>query len=460
MGDDSLTLRKLLTQLTGREAPLDSDAPESAEKLLPDPGIGHSQFNEVLLLLGYDRVSASFFQYLIDGKSTYKPGTGFTGLGKINEGVDRFRKHAMWFFGNIRFAFQRMSNEESSELEQVIISTTCINEREFEARHRPVQDINKIPPEDTYYLGYIIEKEIEERFNKTPENKDKEIILEKMNKIRELGARNHCAYLTWDHMDVYVATSMRENHQYYAISKITSEIFATDKLRSLKLRWFDPTQAYCVSRLDKGLAEALMLKRASCTLYLVQEADSFGKDSELATTLAQGKVVVAYVPELISQGEFISELKTMHQMMFPEVEWLAVLRSQLQLYDPGLAWKDKVIREWIDGSNELNIQDIETKLFETACAVFDKRAKLLLDQHPLGLQVDLETGVAHGVLVARTPEQCADLLHATITRQLEFEIKELNDKTLLLKEPITGSVARVVTGDKLLTNCFWNFYPA
>ena len=137
-----------------------------------------------------------------------------------------------------------------------------------------------------------------------------------------------------------------------------------------------------------------------------------------------------------------------------------MLRSQLQLYDPSLAWKDKGIREWLDGSDELDSEDIESKLFKTARAVFDKRATLLMEQHPLGLQVDLETGVAHGVLVARTPEQCAKLLHATITQRLEFEIKELEDKTLLLKEPISGSVARVVTGDELLTNAFWNFYPA
>ena len=298
------------------------------------------------------------------------------------------------------------------------------------------------------------------RIKENPDDKHAKNALKKIDQVREIGAKNYRAYLTWDHMDVYVATSMRENHQYYAVSKITREIFGTDKLSSLKLRWFDPTQAYCVSRLDKGLAEALMLKRAICTLYLVQEADSFGKDSELATTLAQGKVVVAYVPKLSRQNTFVNDLKTMHQDLFPELDWLDVLRSQLQLYDPSLAWKDKGIREWLDGSDELDSEDIESKLFKTARAVFDKRATLLMEQHPLGLQVDLETGVAHGVLVARTPEQCAKLLHATITQRLEFEIKELEDKTLLLKEPISGSVARVVTGDELLTNAFWNFYPA
>jgi hypothetical protein len=50
-----------------------------------------------------------------------------------------------------------------------------------------------------------------------------------------------------------------------------------------------PTQAYCSDRIDKGIAEALMLKRAQCTIYLAQESDTLGKDSELASTLAQGK---------------------------------------------------------------------------------------------------------------------------------------------------------------------------
>ena len=120
MSDDSLTLRKLLTQLNGREPPLKTDAPENAEKLLPDPGIGYSQLNKVLLLLGYNRVSASFFQYLIDNTSSYNPGAAFTGLGKIRDGVDRFRKHEMWYYGNIRFAFIGMSGANTDELNDVL----------------------------------------------------------------------------------------------------------------------------------------------------------------------------------------------------------------------------------------------------------------------------------------------------------------------------------------------------
>ena len=57
----------------------------------------------------------------------------------------------------------------------------------------------------------------------------------------------------------------------------------------------DAVLKYCEDRIDKGLSEALMLKRAKCTLFLAQESDTLGKDSELASTLAQGKPVIAYV---------------------------------------------------------------------------------------------------------------------------------------------------------------------
>ena len=79
---------------------------------------------------------------------------------------------------------------------------------------------------------------------------------------------------------------MRRRHEYLEIAEFTNAVFQDDRVRDLHLRWFDPTQAYCIDRIDKGLAEALMLKRAKCTLYLAQELDTLGKDSELASTLA------------------------------------------------------------------------------------------------------------------------------------------------------------------------------
>ena len=81
--------------------------------------------------------------------------------------------------------------------------------------------------------------------------------------MREKGIRNQRAYLTADHLDVYVATSMRQRHEYLEVAEFAKQVSANDQIRSLKLRWFDPTQAYCSDRIDKGVAEALMLNERS-----------------------------------------------------------------------------------------------------------------------------------------------------------------------------------------------------
>lgn len=101
-------------------------------------------------------------------------------------------------------------------------------------------------------------------------------------------------------------------------------------------------------------------------------------------------------------------------------------------------------------------------LFEKAQAMYDRRAATLIHSHPLGLQVNLATGVANGVLVVRNVEDCALLLRNIMLNSLEFDIEEQpregSHPTLLLRERISKCVFRVVTGDRLLTNSFWNFY--
>ena len=89
--------------------------------------------------------------------------------------------------------------------------------------------------------------------------------------------------------------------------------------------------------------------------------------------------------------------------------------------------------------------------------IYDRRARTLKVSHPLGIQVNLATGVANGVLVVRTISQCAGLLKRIVTNALEFELRE-SPSTWYLEEKISGCVYRVVSKDRKLTNCFWNFY--
>lgn len=458
------TIKSLIEDLTGQPAPFEVAVEEPGHALLAHSGMGYSQLNELLLWLGYDRVTEWFFQYLLDRKLDYRRESVFKSVDQLRAGVDAFRQFAMLRFGNVKFAFKRLSTLPKGDLADELNLLEPADISRFQSRHDPLLPFETIPSEDTYYLGYIIERALKERLQKNPNDDDARTELAKREQIVEKGKRNQTAYLLSDHMDVYVATSMRERHEFQMIGDVVKEVFGHPKLKPLKLRWFDPTQAYCFDRIDKGLSEALMLKRAICTLYLAQESDTLGKDSELASTLAQGKPVIAYVPRVEEQNQdaYVERLLTAVHQGSPGKSVQDVVLSQLRIFYPNGAWSDNEVINWVSNPQNMDLTAGKRKLGQHIRVHYDTRAKTLKESHPLGIQVNLESGLSNGVLVARTCEDCADLVYRILTRTLEFETKIQQlagcEKCLLLVEKTTQSIFRVVTGDRLLTNTFWNFY--
>lgn len=457
------TIRELMHDLTGQESPFDADPNEEVSTLLAGSGIGYSQMNEILLVLGYDRISFSFFQYLVDGTAEYVSGSAITSREKLRAGIDRFRKLAALRYGSVRIAFRYLSNPDFGGLAAETQFLNEIPDQIYTSRHDPLLPVTEIPGDKTYYLGYIVEREIREKLRRDPDDENAKRELQLREEIVALGRRNHEAYLACDHMDVYVATSMRERHEYQIVNQVISQVFSNPELQKLKIRWFDPTQAYCLDRIDKGLAEGLMLKRAKCTLYLAQESDTLGKDSELASTLAQGKPVIAYVPTVRAgqESRFVDDLLALIKKGRPGLSDVEIILDQLRVFAPDAAWKDPEIIKWIADQTAVDMTAARKKLGETIRVHYDKRASTLKDSHPLGIQVNLDTGVANGVLVARSLPECSDLIRRVLTNKLEFrlEAKEISGRPYVtLVETITGSVFRVVSGDSLLTNVFWNYY--
>jgi hypothetical protein len=449
-------IRETLEKLTGQTAPLKNDVPVDAGHLLDlgGTGIGLSQLNELLLLLGYDRVTRAFFQYLVDGAVQYEPTATATipTYSRLVDGVDRFRQTALFLYGNVKYAFKTLSSDEEL-LVRDIANIAPIEVARFSSRHAEIFPIQKIEPDNTYYLGYIVAAEIQERLAAG----DQSALLDeqKQQHIVEVGIRNHNAYLVSDHLDVYVATSMRSRHDYVAVSRLVNAIFQQPALKELKLRYFDPTQAYCKRRVDKGLVEALMLRRACCTIYLAQENDTFGKDSELASTLAQGKTVVAYVPS--TREEYAQDLVDEIQQRSPNRSRADIVLEQLRIFDPEAGWTDRLLQQWIADPTTMVDEAAIRMLSQKIAKHYDKRAGALMALHPLGIQVHLETGVANGVLVVRTPEKCAELVRRIMTQTLQFDLVE-EDGLVVLREQISGCIFRVMTQDPMLTNSFWNFY--
>ena len=403
-------------------------------------------------MLGFDRVSHRFFAFLVSERPEYSSGMEFSSAEQLIESIEKFRKFGILLYGNVKFAFKLLSSNDQELIEQWE-NLKPLPAEIFLRRHKPVLPIKRLEPSDAYLTGYLVEKQISESENSGEDVSD---LRKKREAAIQIAQQNQNAYLASDHMDVYVATSMREKHEFREISDFTSKVFGSPQLKDLNLRWFDPTQAWVKSRVDKGLAEALMLKRAECTVYLAQVSDTLGKDSELASTLAQGKTVVAYVP-LVTENWFRNHLKILKESSEKD-SWKKVLIKQIQTFKPAAAWDDEQLRDWLSDETSVDAEELEERLHTAIASHYDKRAELLKADHPLGIQVNLESGVANGVLVVRDEKTCAELIRKIVLRQLEFRLDQLDENFVALRETISNCIFRVVTNDRLLTNIFWNFY--
>jgi hypothetical protein len=218
---------------------------------------------------------------------------------------------------------------------------------------------------------------------------------------------------------------MRKPFDYWNVHSFISKIFGSPLLKELNLRWFDPTQAFCRNRVDKGLVEGLMLKRAKCTIYLAQESETLGKDSELATTLVQGKPVIAYAPKLTDFDEFYSNIVELRDELYRGVDPNRLIMELLHLYYPDGAWSDEIVQNWLRRPADIDFKQVAGLVFHKAMEMYDHKAKMLKESHPLGLQVNLETGVANGVLVVRTIPGCAKILRAILLRTWDFDVEDI-----------------------------------
>ena len=256
------------------------------------------------------------------------------------------------------------------------------------------------------------------------------------------------------------------------IHRVIKNIFGDSIVADLKLRYFDPTQSFLDNRVDKGLVEALMLKRSSCTVYLIQETDTFGKDSELATTLAQGKPVIAYLPRIdvktaseTAKGRPISYLQKRLTQLAADGRVSAKYLSEvftflgdLSAFQPYYRIVGEEERQFLDEHNLAKERDVMCDILaEAEKTLFDSRAETLQQRHPLALQVNLKSGVANGVLVVRTENDCAELLSRLLTNDCEFRFDSTRESgvTSLVKK-ISNSPFRVLTHNRTLTNAFWS----
>ncbi|RKH44746.1 helix-turn-helix domain-containing protein [Corallococcus sicarius] len=326
-------------------------------------------------------------------------------------------------------------------------------------------------------------------------------------KTQAVGLRNLSQYLAADHMDVYVATSMRDDSDFVSVNRFVQQLFEHAELKPLKLRFFNPTQSWVEDRIAKGLVEALMLRRSSATIYMAQKGDTFGKDSEASVALGQGKPVIVYVPKLVvpelgldSSSLAMSSEESLRNMLrsidpeevSPTMDQEALLGAILNrrlaaassaqigltvakhwadfgLDGEAARFKESERGRYLEWLREVRRSpetlppipeglrtEIETTLVANAVR-FERRASLFREKHPLALQVILSTGVLNGILVARSVESCGVLLRKVFENSLDLELVRGEDSYRLI-ERTTQSTIRVISKHSLLANAFASYY--
>jgi hypothetical protein len=467
-----------------------------------------AKLNQALLLARRPAVSAAFFSaFWPDGQVEDE---------QFIEGLAQFRCYAMLVYGSFRLAFAELGRADLPFVRERLgrwADEPSALRSYFRERPHGKTLVEQIEPDERWHLGYVssqrltedrltlkvmrqlergeeitnpreqlsakgIDKKTLEHWRKRLDAVQAELdtLKDELAKVRIIGLANTQGYLVANHIDVYVATSMRERWEYIAVAKFIEAIFDVPTgIQALgDITAFDPTLAYSSDRIDKGLLEALMLRRASCTVYMVQETDTLGKDSELAVTLALGRVVIAYVPESVATEALETSLDHLRKrtLMLLAEERIAPIETALQ------AVKD--LQVLFDRRTEFKLVDPEQQAFREgnkpliarlAKAASDgerellkSRARTLTTSHPLALQVELESGVANGVLVARTPKDVSELVTKVLTNTLEFRIEPTATRTddraaaVALVETTTNCPFRVVTSHELMTSSFWSLY--
>jgi len=231
--------------------------------------------------------------------------------------------------------------------------------------------------EDVLDEAVTSEQELEERYQR---------VAGRFEKARHIALANTDLYLSMvNDLDVYVATSMRTRQDFRDMASDCETIFSDERLKSLNLRYFDPTLSAAAGHEDKGLIECLMVKCAKALVYCAGDRESYGKDAEAAMALSQGKPVIFYCNQ-------------------------------------------------------------------------ERRRRFYRDVHPLSRLIEFETGVAVGAMVTDNLAEVSELLWRVFENKMEYTLEQSKPGYLRLLERLTGSVVRLQSSDRMLTETFWNHY--
>jgi len=396
--------------------------------------LDREKLNRLLLNCERQMVTEHFYSYFFSSAST---------LENFEAGVEKFRIKAMWLYGNFHFALKKLGASEKHEFDREIRKTEPRSSADFESRE-PFQDIEPIAKEDLGLLGYISGKQ---------KIADLEICFETLSLL--CGEPTKIAQIL----------GSIGNEKQKKVSEVLAQyetVFPASGVGDLNAEKLEGMLSK-----TKGLVGDLRSRQ--------QKAVEIGlRNTHRYLTLPYLDVYVATSmrtqQDYENQHAFIQEVFTNS----------AVKDLKLRYFDPTLSYADDRITKGLvemlmlrrskvtiyTASHEDTLgkdSELAATLAQGKAVIayvppgLDRKAELLRVDHPLGLQIDINTGVAHGIIVVRSPEHCAKMLRKVVLRERTFAIRH-EKGNFLLEETETHSVLRVVSDDPYLTHAFWTFF--
>lgn len=411
---------------------------EVVEGIIPRNNEFHltlEKFNRLMLNCGRRLATAHFYDYYFQDIQTLE---GF------EQAVEKFRVRAMWLFGNFAFGYKKIATSEKGVFQALMQKAEVISPSVYENRP-PFRDIESIGKNDLSLLGYISSGELKDL---DVSKKFVETLLDNPatieNALANLGAERQ--------------KKLSELLNKYGIA---FPVMGTAGLSETGLRAISKQIAGVYDPLKKRQEEAVVKGKRNTHRYL---------------TLPYLDVYVA--TSMRTHGDYIAQ----HEFIKSVFDDPQVAPLKLRYFDPTLSFVDDRISKGLvemlmlqrakvtiynAGAEDTLGKDSELAatlaqgkaviVYVPSDSNLDKRANTFRVDHPLGLQINIRTGVAHGIIVVRTPQQCAQMLRKVMLHERTFTILH-QDGNFLLEETETKSILRVVSDDPFLTHAFWTYF--
>jgi hypothetical protein len=395
--------------------------------------LDRDKLNRLLLNCGRPMITEHFYEYFFGSVDS---------LEKFEAGVEKFRVKAMWLYGNFRFALKKLGTTATHEFEAEIRKTEPKSPAGFEAREL-FTDIDPIPTEDLGLLGYLSGKKIADLdiCLETVELLDAQpakiaemlaaIGAEKQKRISDILAGHEISFPP-------VGTGGLEPGTLapmLARIKSLSTSLHSRQNKAIEIGLKNTHRYLTLPYLDVYVATSMRTQQDfENQHHFIQ--DVFGDPQVRDLKLRYFDPTVSYANDRITKGV---------------VEMLMLRRAQVTIYTASS-------EDTLGKDSELAATLAQGKaVIAYVPPGLDAKAELLRVDHPLGLQLDITSGVVHGIIVVRSAQDCAKMLRKVLLRERTFTIRH-EKGNFLLEEVETKSVLRVVSDDPYLTHAFWTFF--